>query len=212
MKIQLNKVGKRFGYKWILRGVDLHLKASQKYAIIGSNGSGKSTLLKIISGFLSPSEGKIQFLLADEQPISIHEINQSIAFAAPYIDLIESFTLSEAIQFHFKFKKVLNQLTVEDLITLLNLNAPDDQQIRHFSSGMQQRLKLLLAICSDTPIILLDEPTSNLDQQGVQWYHDLIKDFCNNRLVVIASNVPEDYHFCNEVYEVSKWKEAKQSS
>ena len=208
MKIQLSNVGKRYGFKWILRNVNLHLKPGQKYAVIGPNGSGKSTLLKIISGFLTPSEGKMQFSI-DEKKVPINDVYKNIAFAAPYVDLVESFTLQEAIKFHFKFKTPLNNLKAKDILSLLNLDTNEGQFISSFSSGMQQRLKLTLALCSNTSIIMLDEPTSNLDHQGIEWYNHLIKEFGKNRTMVIASNVTEDYHFCNEVYNVKEWKVEK---
>ena len=210
MKILLNNIGKRYGYKWVLRHIDLSLNQGEKYAIIGSNGSGKSTILKILSGFLTPSEGQVQYYESDKQ-LSVIDIYKSVAFAAPYIDLIESFTLREVLSFHYKFKKLPPSFHLKDIEALLNLKIDKDQRINSFSSGMQQRLKLVLAICSDTPILMLDEPTSNLDQQGISWYHNIVRDFAKNRLVVVASNVAEDYHFCNEVYDVQEWKKGGMS-
>ncbi len=205
MRIQLTKAGKRYGYRWVLKNISLNLKDDGKYAIVGPNGSGKSTLLKIMAGFLTPSSGNIKFF-EGQQTISPNDVYRSVAFAAPYIDLIESFTLREAIDFHFKFKSLQKELTREDVQSILNLNTTKSQRIQYFSSGMQQRVKLALAFCTDCPLLFLDEPTSNLDRQGVQWYQELVQRFTQQRLVVVASNIAEDYHFCHQIYNVEEWK------
>ena len=71
---------------------------------------------------------------------------------------------------------------------------------------MKQRLKLVLAICSDTDLLLLDEPTTNLDDEGVAWYQTLIEKYTANRLVIVASNVKHDYHFCTQQLNIMDYK------
>lgn len=195
MKIELKKVAKRYRMEWILREVSLNLESGHYYAITGPNGSGKSTLLKVLSGHLSPSKGQRIFSV-DGKNLDIDQVYQHLSFAAPYLDLVEEFTLKEALNFHQKFKPFYHQMTTKQMIEVLGFKRSQNKFIRNFSSGMKQRLKLALAICSKTSILLLDEPTTNLDQQGISWYHQLINDFTNNRLVVIASNVEEDLIFC----------------
>lgn len=205
MKVSFRNIGKRYRYEWIFRGVNFTFEAGKKYAILGPNGSGKSTLLKVMSGHLTPSKGKVDFLLVDEK-ISIDEVYRKISYAAPYIDLIEEFTLTEAIKFHQKFKRFVNQLSPDDLIKILNFEKSKDKPVRFFSSGMKQRLKLVLAICSGSPLLLLDEPTTNLDTQGMNWYRDLIKEYGQNRTTIIASNVEADYDFCDETLSILDYK------
>lgn len=205
MRVELNQVGKRFRRDWILRGVDLCVEPGSRIAITGPNGSGKSTLLKIICGHLTPSKGKVLFSNA-KQNLELDQVYAHLAFAAPYIELIEEFSLQEAIDFHRKFKPFQQNLSSNDIIALLGFERSRDNEIRNFSSGMKQRLKLVLAICSEAPLLLLDEPTTNLDAQGTQWYAELITRFGNTRSIVVASNVETDYSFCDTAVDIRNYK------
>ncbi len=201
MRINTLQLAKRFRHDWILRDVNLHFDSAQAYAITGPNGTGKSTLLKLLSGHLSPSRGKVEYV-SDNQIISHSDRYHYVAYAAPYIELIEEFTLLEAIRFHHKFAPFPPALTTDKLIDLLNFQRATHKQIRHFSSGMKQRLKLALAICSDKPILLLDEPSTNLDRQGLEWFLHLLDAHKKNRLILIASNVPDDLSPCTHAIDI----------
>ena len=207
VSIQLEGVGKRFRYEWIFRNLSTRFESGKTYALLGSNGSGKSTLMKILSGHLSPSAGKIIFEVKNKKQDE-DNIYKHISYAAPYIELIEELTLTEMIQFHIKFKPLSKSLTINDLIEILNFDKSRNKEIRYFSSGMKQRLKLALAICSDSPILLLDEPTTNLDAQGVAWYQQLISRFTEggNRLIIVASNIAHDYNFCDTQLNIEDYK------
>ncbi len=205
MRINLQKISKRYRLEWVLRDVTLMFDAARHYAITGPNGSGKSTLLKMLSGHLTPSKGDIAFFVGDKK-LSSDEIYRHLSYAAPYIDLIEEFTLLEALQFHQHFKNFIKNQQAADLIHLLGFERAKNKPIRHFSSGMKQRLKLALAICSDTNLLLLDEPTATLDRQGIEWYQSLIRQFADNRLVIVASNVEEDFFFCKEKVDILDFK------
>lgn len=204
MEIQLSNLGRRFNREWIFKDLTYSFNSNQNYALLGINGSGKSTLLQVISGALSPSSGSVQYI--DSNLIDADDYYQYITIAAPYLELIEDFTLSEMIEFHFKFKKIVSTINHSQIIDLLAMGKNKNKLIKFFSSGMKQRVKLVLAFCSDTPIILLDEPTSNLDKQGVQWYLNLVDKFCKNRLTIIGSNQPEEYSFCNNHINLVDYK------
>ncbi len=92
------------------------------------------------------------------------------------------------------------------VIELLGLQASKNKLIRYFSSGMKQRLKLALAFCADTPILMLDEPTSNLDSQGVDWYLSLVEQFAKDRLTIICSNQEHEYSFCQHMLSIADYK------
>lgn len=205
MKISLSDVGRRFNKEWIFKGLTHDFQFGEKYAILGPNGSGKSTLLSILSGSLTPSEGRVSFFEGDES-ISEMDIYQHISLAAPYLELIEQFTLNEMIDFHFKFKAYAEGLNAKAVLSVLGLAQAQDKAIKYFSSGMKQRTKLVLACCSNSPILLLDEPTSNLDAQGVEWYHQLIKTHANNRLIIVGSNQEHEYDFCNKRVNITDYK------
>ena len=205
MEVSFLNVGKRYRYEWIFRNVEFTFEAGKKYAILGPNGSGKSTLLKILAGHLSPSKGKVDFSFQGKK-IDEDAVYKYISYAAPYIELIEEFTLTEAIHFHQKFKPFLNQLTPTDLIEILGFEKSKNKPVRYFSSGMKQRLKLVLSICSDASLLLLDEPTTNLDNQGMEWYRALVQKYAGDRLLIIASNVEADYDFCDTTLNILDYK------
>lgn len=206
MKITLSKIGRRFNREWIFRNIDYSFESGNSYAILGINGSGKSTLLQVISGALAPSEGSLSYQTNHEE-IEVEKVFRHLVLAAPYLELIEEFTLSEVLDFHFDFKKRINNLSNSELITLLNMEKSKDKQLKYFSSGMKQRVKLILAFCADTPILLLDEPTSNLDEQGINWYRSLVEKFTLNRLVIVCSNQSHEYEFCTNQILIADYKE-----
>lgn len=196
MEITLENAGKRYRLDWIFRNLHYTFRRGERYALLGPNGSGKSTLLKVLSGQLSLSRGSIAFRAPDGNAIQPDYVYQQVSYAGPYIELIEEFTLEEAIRFHAGLKPLLPGLTVGHVFDLLALPRARNKELRYFSSGMKQRVKLALAVCSDTPILLLDEPATNLDLNGIEWYKNLVGTFCADRLVVIASNDPADALFC----------------
>jgi len=204
MKIALNNVGRRFNKEWIFRNLSADFTSGSSYAILGPNGSGKSTLISVLTGSLSPSEGTITF--NGEKEIEVEDIYKYISLAAPYLELVETFTLKELIDFHFKFKNFAQGLDAKSLISILGLEKSVNKEIKYFSSGMKQRTKLALACCSDSPILFLDEPTSNLDVQGINWYRKLIEKFTKDRLTIIGSNQIQEYEFCDEHIQIADFK------
>lgn len=207
MQIELKNLGKRYRYEWILKNMNFQFQTGQSYAVLGHNGSGKSTLMQILSGFLSPSAGKI--IYSDkEKIIDVNAIYRQVTFAAPYTELIEELTLKEAIAFHVKFKPLVNAMKAGEFLELLQFSkSADDKPIQFFSSGMKQRLKLALSILSDSPVLLLDEPSITLDREGVNWYRGLLRDYAlGKKLLVIASNVEEDVQECNHRLSITDFK------
>ena len=129
-----------------------------------------------------------------------------ISFCAPGQEIVEELTLREFFDFHYSFKRPLGGLSVDDIILLSGLKDAADKPVGDYSSGMKQRVKLLQAICSDTPILLLDEPCTNLDQAGVEQYRNWIEQYTKGRLVVVASNDAREYFFCKEQLVLEDYK------
>ena len=205
MQIVLDKIGRRFNRDWIFQHVSYTFNSGQSYAILGPNGSGKSTLLQIIAGNLTSSSGSISYL-KNAEALDVELIYSQLSLAAPYLELIEEFTLQEIADFHFHFKRYRTGMDSKAFLELLALKNAQYKLIKNFSSGMKQRVKLALAFCSDTPILLLDEPTANLDQQGIDWYLSLIERFSMNRLVIVCSNQEYEYQFCTQTLNVADYK------
>lgn len=197
MEIKLIDTGKRFNRNWIFKHVNFNFTPENKYVILGSNGSGKSTMLQMIAGNVTPSEGTIVYS-DNSKIIAPDKIYTNIAIAAPYLDLIEAYTLQEIVEFHFRFKQFHSGILPQDFVEIAGLKINKHKYLKEFSSGMKQRIKLALAILSNTPVLLLDEPLSNLDSNGVSWYKELMKIYTTGRLVLICSNRQKDeYEFCN---------------
>jgi ABC-type multidrug transport system ATPase subunit len=200
--INVEGLGKKFGNEWIFRHLDRDFRAGERYAITGHNGSGKSTLLKILAGNLPATTGKLHFSLGD-RAMAEDEVFRHLAYAAPYLDLIEELTLAEAIAFHQKFKPL--RVSARELLTSLGYVRMADRPLKQFSSGMKQKVKLGLALYSDCSALLLDEPTANFDQANTEWYLDEIKK-APHRLIIICSNQAHEYAGCGETLNLADLK------
>jgi len=203
--IHVQNASKRFHQEWIFKNLNLDLSEGDTIAITGGNGSGKSTLLKCLSGAIPLTSGIIQYQSGATQIIE-EQWFRSLALATPYLELPEEFTLGEVLSFHFQFKNPLQQRSNSEILEILGLEKHKSKTISQFSSGMKQRVKLALAIFSDVPFLLLDEPTTNLDKQGVTWYLDLIQQFTQDRIVLICSNDPREYDFCEKKIAMEDFK------
>ncbi len=204
--IRLANIGKRFNQEWIFKNVNLEINSEDKIAILGYNGSGKSTLLQIICGFVTPSQGTIEYY-KDGKLLSSEEVFKHISFASPYIELIEDFTLHEMFDLYASMKPLQKNLSVKEFISISSLENIDNKPIHFFSSGMKQRLKLTFALLSDVEFIFLDEPLSNLDASGVEWYKDLFKNYALSKTVLVCSNnIKEEITFCNKEISILDFK------
>ncbi len=195
MKIHLDHISKRFGKQWIFKKLSHQIESNVSMAICGRNGSGKSTLLKIISGYNTATSGKITYEL-DGQSIQLEDQITTVNYAAPYQHLLEELTLSEHLEFHFQFKE--NLISHTEIIERVGLKGAQDKFVGDFSSGMKQRLKLGLALFSKGSLLLLDEPTSNLDEQGIAWYKEEILKKKGRCTIIIASNLRYEYDFVDD--------------
>ncbi|MCD6063014.1 MAG: transporter ATP-binding protein [Flavipsychrobacter sp.] len=205
MKISLDQISKRFQRHWIFKEISYEFSTPGAYAILGPNGSGKSTLLRIVAGMQAPSKGKLHHVM-NGNALEQNQLFAHVSFCAPGMDIVEELTLREFLDFHFSFKKPLNGLTVKEIIHITGLQQSAEKPIGDYSSGMKQRVKLAQAVFSDTPLLLLDEPCSNLDQQGVEQYRSWIETYAQNRLVIVASNDLREYDFCKERIRIEDYK------
>ena len=207
MKIILTNAGKRFSREWIFRNLNYTFLPGKSYAVTGPNGSGKSTLLQVISSALILNEGIVEWQV-NENNLKPEDVHANISFAAPYLELVEEMTAKEFLLFHAQFKNFIHGFSAEEILNKAQLENAANKQIRFYSSGMKQRLKLAQAIFSDAPFILLDEPCTNLDQNGFNLYYNWIENFCNNRLLIICSNDINEYKFCEEQLNIQNFKKS----
>ncbi|WP_296620496.1 ABC transporter ATP-binding protein [Marivirga sp.] len=193
MQLILEGLSKKYPKNKLFDNLNHTFETNNTYAITGENGSGKSTLIKIIAGVIAPSKGKVKFI-ENNQSVEKEEIHHLLGITAPYLHLIEEFTLKEHLDFHSKFKNTLKENDVMDELENANLHHSLNKYIAEFSSGMQQRLKLILCCSYEAKVLLLDEPTSHLDSKGIEWYKSLLKRTNDQRITLIASNDPTEYN------------------
>ena len=207
ISIVINSAGKRFNREWIFRNLQYEFLPGNSYGIVGFNGSGKSTLLQCIAGSMLLNEGTISYHNnSTNSTIANEAIFKAISICAPYLEMVEEMTSIEFFKLHQQFKPFIGDISIQEILNIIGLEKAGNKQIRHFSSGMKQRLKLAQAIFSDTPILLLDEPCTNLDKEGYQLYNRLINDYCNNKLVIICSNEEAEIEFCSERLNIVDYK------
>jgi ABC-type multidrug transport system ATPase subunit len=203
MYLTATNIGKRFNREWIFRGIDYTFTAGNAYAITGPNGSGKSTLLQVLAGATMQSEGEVTATFKG-QAIATDKLFLHLSIAAPYLELIEEMTAIEFLEFHTHFKPLC--VTHTEALEKVGLAGAAQKQIRYFSSGMKQRLKLAQAIFSQAPILFLDEPCTNLDAEGIALYQQLIAEFGADKLILVSSNDVQEYGFCKEVLQIGAYK------
>ena len=208
MLIEASGLGKRFRRDWIFRGLTRSFRPGSATAVLGPNGAGKSTLLNTLSGQLLPTEGTLAYTLAG-RALAVEDVPRHLAYAAPYLELLEELTLLELLRFHTRFKPLRAGVTLERLVGIMYLDTARQRLIREFSSGMKQRLKLGLALYAEAPLLLLDEPTTNLDATGVAWYQEHVQATRAGRTLLLSSNVPAEYAFCDEQLLVTDFQPEK---
>lgn len=188
--ISAQKIGKKFYQQWLYRDLSFTLHNGEKLAILGTNGSGKTTLLRILAGQLSPTEGKV-FYTKEKNKIPYENMYQYISWAGPHTALYPDLTLAEHLKLHFSFKTPL--LPIPQIIEKLNLTNEVNKKLRFYSSGMLQRAKVGIALFSNSEILILDEPTSNMDEANATYILALIEEYIGNRIYILASNLSREY-------------------
>lgn len=202
MEISLNDIGKKFTKRWLFRHITFEVAPKQLVAITGHNGSGKSTLLQLVFGYQVSSEGTLT-LKQNNELVHESERYRLMSFVAPYLELPEELSLMEVLEYHFSFKQLRPGSTFEQLISRAGLTGSEHKQVRYFSSGMKQRLKLLLAFNDTAPVLLLDEPTSNLDDKGIAWYREQLMEQRTSRTILVASNQAYEYEGCDSRIDIT---------
>jgi ABC-type multidrug transport system ATPase subunit len=205
MEISLNSVSRKFNKEWIFRNISQSFNREDSIAIIGPNGSGKTTLLQLIAGSLLPTKGDVSYTI-HQKSIPSDQIYRHISLVAPALGLPEDFTLMEFLDFHFQFKKLKSGYTTMELPGLFQLENARDKYIKNFSTGMKQRVKLGVALYADTPLLLLDEPATNLDKKGFDWYSQEMEKVLDEKMVFVCSNRTEEYTFCNTTLDIMDYK------
>ncbi len=204
--IQASDLKKTFGRRLIFNNVNFSLSGNSIFGITGANGSGKSTLIKIIAGINSPSSGKIAYNYNSEQ-IEPENLHNFIGFVSPYLVLYDEFSAWENLNYFANIRDVVfNKEKIEHLLNQFLLYNRKDDILKTYSSGMKQRMKFIFALMHSPKLILLDEPTSNLDDEGKESVYGIIEEERKENIVIVASNEKSDLQFCKEKLKLEDYK------
>lgn len=195
MKLQAQNISKYFGEKMIFEDINFELSGGQSAAIIGPNGSGKTTLVKIICNLIRPTKGNIVYSVNDT-PVGMDNIYKNIGLVSPYLELYEDLTARENLLFFAKLKKVTEaQNRISELMSQLNLSGRENDQVKTYSSGMRQRLKYVFALLDKPRVLILDEPTSNLDTDGTDRVYQIMEEQKKKNILILATNDSNDLKY-----------------
>ncbi|MFN3589335.1 MAG: ATP-binding cassette domain-containing protein [Spirosomataceae bacterium] len=209
IKIETDTIGKKYKNEWIFRDLTTTFEIGKPVAIVGPNGSGKSTLAQVLAGSSPATEGKLVWWKSKDEKLEEDQIFKQIAFVSPYLELVEEFTLSELLDFHARFKNFRLGFCKKTFLERVYLEKHVNKEVKYFSSGMKQRLKLALALFFDSKVLFLDEPTANLDKEGASWYLKEIQEVISNKIILISSNEPEEYVFTENILDIRSYKKKK---
>jgi ABC-type multidrug transport system ATPase subunit len=200
MEILVQNLSKKFRQEFVIRQFNYTFQSRNSYAITGPNGSGKSTLLQLLAQFTLPNTGTVEMSGVDPELVY-----SQITYAAPYVELIEEYTLAEHLEILSKNNYLPSSITLETLERFIDLQPGRYKLIKNYSSGMRQKIKLGFALLSERPVLLLDEPTTNFDEQAKNWFFERLEQQ-RNKLIIIASNESREINFCQEKISIQEFK------
>lgn len=204
--VEATELNKTFGRRLIFSGINFQFENSGIYGISGPNGSGKSTLVKIIAGLLSPTKGKIVHRNSGKEIIS-EKLHNHIGFVSPYLVLYEEFTAWENLNYFAMIRGIAFDKTYAEklLEKFLLINRKNDL-IKTYSSGMKQRMKFIFALIHHPEVLIFDEPTSNLDEEGKNSVYEIINEKSRKGIVIVASNDKSDLDLCSDIIDLKNYK------
>jgi len=213
--VEANELNKTFGRRLIFNGINFRYDESGVFGISGPNGSGKSTLVKIIAGLISPTKGKIIHKNKgriihknSDDEIIPEKLHNHIGFVSPYLVLYEEFTAWENLNFFSKIRDTnFDKDYAKDLLNRFLLYNRRDDLVKTYSSGMKQRMKFIFALIHNPELLIFDEPTSNLDDEGKNSVYEIIEDKSKESIIIIASNDKADLDLCPEILDLKTFKE-----
>ena len=193
LSIEWKDLGKRFMLKWVIRNLSGEIPAGSHAVVKGENGSGKSTFGKLLVAATDATDGGLNWA-AGSQAIKIDSVPQLIAWSAPFMEVPEDMEVGEVLEFHQKFRKSWDGLSLSEFASGAGLDKQLRSQVKTLSSGQKQRLRLVLAMGTEAGLVVLDEPCSNLDESGITWYGKALEKLVTKTTVVVCSNNRQEEH------------------
>lgn len=207
-KITLKAVNltRKFDRRPIFKDVNFELTMGSATAITGRNGSGKSTLIKIIANLLIQSSGELN-LFSGTEKIKKENIYKYIGFVSPYLNLYDEFTGYENLKIISDIRGWGHE-NIDTVLTCVGLIHRKNDLLKIYSSGMKQRLKIAFAILHNPKVLLLDEPTSNLDLDGISVVDDIAAEYKKDRILIIATNDAHERSLCSNEINLNEIKQS----
>jgi heme exporter protein A len=204
ISVELRGVGKSFNRRPIFADVNAVVREGCALAITGANGSGKSTLLRLICGLLVPSRGVVE-ITVDGHKHYPTDVRNCFGLVAPDVSLYGELTALENMGF---FARVRGLPARNDefaaLLARLGLADRGHDEVRTYSSGMRHRLKYACALLHHPPILLLDEPSTNLDEEGIAIVYQVIAEQKQRGILVFATNDPREAELGDQVLRLGQ--------
>jgi heme exporter protein A len=202
LRLTIDGLAKTYPGRPVFSGISAVIEKSHKLVVAGPNGAGKSTLLRIICGFIRPTRGRVIFERAGSR-LTRTDIRHYIGLVSPDLVLYDELTALENLSF---FAAVAGlRPSSEDLsgrLRAVGLAGRGHDPVGSYSSGMKQRLKYCLALLRDPEILLLDEPTANLDEGGKALVDEIINSF--EDILVIATNEKSELEYGDEIIRLGQ--------
>ncbi|RCK77296.1 MAG: ABC transporter involved in cytochrome c biogenesis, ATPase component CcmA [Ignavibacteriae bacterium] len=204
LRVEAINIKKNFGNRKIFSNINFTLDSKNVLGITGKNGSGKSTLVKIIAGIISATNGEVKYFI-DQKHIEQPEIYKYYGFVSPYLQLYEEFSAFENLELISKIRNIMiDENRILSLLERFGLLDRKDDYVREYSSGMKQRLKYAAALYHKPDLLILDEPRSNLDSDGIRIVYDIIQEHKEKGSIIIATNDLEDIQLCNNIIDLNR--------
>jgi len=200
MNLTVTQLHKSFANRQIFKDISFKVDKGQSLAITGYNGSGKTTLIRILCALLRADSGEIKF---EKDNKVVTDFNYNFSLVGPYLQLYEELTAFENLLFCARIKKTFtNKEDIYKRIEQVGLKGRAHDFVKTYSSGMKQRLKYAFALQTQPDVLYLDEPTSNLDKQGIEYVYSIIRQHKKDKIVVFATNDEQDLQLADQVVRI----------
>lgn len=202
LSLELENISKRFGERQVFENINLKLESPVSLAVIGPNGCGKTTLLKIICGLIRPSRGRVT-IKQNGQEVKKEGQQAFFSIVAADIELYEELTALENLGFISRLRDSKpSEIELNQKLVQVGLKGRENEPVGSFSSGMKQRLKYAVALSSSPKILVLDEPSSNLDEEGVFLMEKIIEEQKESGMVILATNDIKETQYAQQTYKL----------
>ncbi|MGB8657223.1 MAG: heme ABC exporter ATP-binding protein CcmA [Candidatus Zixiibacteriota bacterium] len=202
ISLEARDLGKWFGQRKVFDGVSFLMEEGESLVITGKNGSGKTTLLKILCGLTRPTEGEV-ILSSDGETIPQAKSRSAFGVVMPDLELYGELTARENLKYLSRIRGLfLREDELREKIARMGLAGRDNDLVSSFSSGMRQRLKYAFALLHQPQILLLDEPSANLDQEGTALVDEIVQEHKERGIVVLATNEKADFKYGDQIVQL----------